>query len=231
MKYVLSLVAGIIIGALMFAAGLYYNPFTAQQAISPLAVTDDQVLELGFTSVPNESILYTNDGESAITPHPERVSDLWEPAVADTSVFVTELLDARGELAGIGIKSSTASEATDLLFGKALMSSVWHVYVPGRGTFVMDQSENYWSYLRQIVIPARWSGGDSWKGNIHGITTDGPGALGTARISGGSGDFAGMASEAIESFTAKAYSATEGPVYMTGSLTITLPQASSQTEQ
>ena len=231
MNYVISLIAGLLIGAGLFVAGVFYNPFTAQQAISPLAVTDDRILELGFSAVPGESILFTNNGESVSSPHPDRVADLWEPAIANSSIFVTELKDARGQLAGIGIKSSSHSEATDLLFGKALVSSTWHVYLPGQGTLVMDQSENYWSYLRTIVVPARWSSGDNWKGSFHGITTAGPGALGTARISGGSGVFAGMNSEAIESVTARAYSADVGPVSMTGSLTITLPQARSQVEQ
>lgn len=230
MKYFISLLLGIATGAAMFVMGLYYNPFTSQDAVSPLAVTSDRVLDLAFTSVPGEAILYTNDGESTALPYPDRVADLWEPAIADTSVFVTTLLDGRGGLAGIGIKSSTKSEASQVLYGKALVNSTWHVYLPGRGTLVIDQSENLWSYLREIVIPARWSSGDNWRGTFHGITTSGPGALGTARVSGGSGVFAGLNSEAVESLTAKAYSADEGPVSMTGGLTITIPAASSQAE-
>jgi len=53
--------------------------------------------------------------------------------------------------------------------------------------------------------------------------TQGPGALGTGRVSGGNGEFAGMASEAVESLRARAYSAEFGPVSMDGNLTITLP--------
>jgi hypothetical protein len=60
--------------------------------------------------------------------------------------------------------------------------------------------------------------------------THGPGALGTARVTGGNGDFSGMSSEAVESLTARAYSAIHGPVSMNGSLTITVPQATSDTE-
>lgn len=230
MKYAVSLIVGMLVGAILFVMALYYNPFSAQQAISPLAVTKDRVIDLAFTGVPGEGILFTNNGESLITPYPDRVVDLWEPAIADTSVFVTTLLDSRGGFAGIGIKSSTKSEATKILSGKALVSSIWHVYLPGQGTFVVDQVENYWTYLREIVIPARWSSGDSWRGSYHGITTSGPGALGTARVSGGSGRFAGLNSEAVESLTAKAYSAIDGPVAVNGNLTITLPAVSSQVE-
>jgi hypothetical protein len=210
--------------------GLYYNPFSAQQAISPLAVTKDRVVDLTFSAVPGEGILFTNNGESVIAPSPDRVVDLWEPAIADTTVFVTTLLDSRGNLSGIGIKSSTKSEATQILYGKALVSSIWHIYLPGQGTLVVDQVENYWTYLREIVIPARWSSGDSWRGSFHGITTSGPGALGTARVSGGSGRFAGLTSEAVESVTAKAYSSVDGPVSMNGNLTVTMPAVNSQVE-
>lgn len=230
MKYVFSFLTGFIFGALLFVSALYYNPFTSQQALSPLAVTNERIVDLAFTNVPGESILFTNNGESIAAPFPERVADLWEPAIADTSVQVSTLLDSRGDLAGIGIKSSTRSEDTSILNGKAMVSSIWHVYLPGQGTFIVDQTENYWSYIRDIVIPARWSSGDNWKGSFHGITTSGPGALGTARVSGGSGVFAGLTSEAVESLTARAYSANAGPVSMDGSLTITLPAASSQTE-
>jgi hypothetical protein len=88
---------------------------------------------------------------------------------------------------------------------------------------LIDQVENYWSYLREIVVPARWSSGDNWMGSYFRIVTQGPGALGTGRVTGGNGKFAGMSSEAVESLTARAYSAIEGPVSMSGSLTITIP--------
>lgn len=231
MKYVISLLSGAAVGALIFVLGLYYNPFTTQQAVSPLAVSDDRILELGFAVVPSEAILFTNDGESTTPPYPDRVDELWEPAIAETSVFVTTLTNGRGDLTGIGIKSSTRSEASQILYGKALTSSTWHIYVPGQGTLFVDQSENFWSYIREIVVPARWSSGDNWKGSFHGITTSGPGALGTARVSGGGGVFAGLDSEAVESLTARAYSAEHGPVSMNGSLTITIPTTSVQSTE
>ena len=212
MKHVISLISGIVVGATLFIMGVYYNPFSAQQSISPLAVSSEQVLDLAFTTVPGKSILYTNNGDETAETHPDRVTELWEPAIVDTTIAVTTLLDGRGQLSGIGIKASSLSESTQLLAGEAIIDSSWHIYLPGRGTLVVDQSENYWTYLREIVIPARWSSGDNWKGSFHGITTNGPGALGTARVSGGSGVFAGLDSEAVESVTAKAYSAITGPV-------------------
>lgn len=230
MKYFLSLLAGIAIGVAVFMVGLYYNPFQGQPAVSPLAVTDQRIIELSFSGVPADALLYTDHGESWVEPHPDRVAELWEPAVADTRLTVTMLEDARGKVAGLGIKFLTASEATNVINGEALADSIWHVYLPGQGTFMIDQTENYWTYIRDVVVPARWSSGDSWRGSFHGILTSGPGSLGTARVSGGSGLFANLSSEAVESVTARAYSAVTGPVSMTGSLAIALPQPTMASE-
>jgi len=198
--------------------------------VSPLAVTDQRIIELSFSGVPADALLYTDHGESWVEPHPDRVAELWEPAVADTRLTVTMLEDVRGKVAGLGIKFLTASEATNVINGDVLADSIWHVYLPGQGTFMIDQTENYWTYIRDVVVPARWSSGDSWRGSFHGILTSGPGSLGTARVSGGSGLFANLSSEAVESVTARAYSAVTGPVSMTGSLAIALPQPTMASE-
>lgn len=225
MKHVISLLVGLVVGALLFVLGLYYNPFMGQPTVSPLAVTTDRIVDLSFSAVPGDAILYTDHGESITKPHPDRVAELWEATVVDTSVMVTTLQDSRGASAGLGIKFSSESEQTKLIKGEALVNSVWHVYLPGQGTFLIDQTENYWSYLRDVVIPARWSSGDNWRGTFHRIMTNGPGSLGSGRLTGGSGLFAGVDGESIESITARGYSAVTGPVSMSGNLTIAIPQA------
>jgi hypothetical protein len=229
-KYFLALLVGMILGAALFGAGLYYNPFTSQTSVSPLAVTTERVIDLSYSAVPNEGILYTDNGDSLTDPFPGRVAKLLERTVSDTSVHVTELRDGRGELAGIGIKFASESEDTKLLNAEALVNSVWHIYLPGQGTFMVDQTENYWSYLREIVVPARLSSGKNWRGAYHGIMTNGPGHLGTARVTGGSGRFANLEGESVESVTARGYSANTGPVSMTGTLSIVVPGMVSATE-
>jgi hypothetical protein len=223
MKYFVSLFAGLLTGVALFMAGLYFNPFAGQPSVSPLAVTDNPVMDLGFTAVPAESILYTDHGESNIAPLPDRVNELWEPAIEDTAILVTLLEDSQGG-AGIGIKYRSRSESTAVLRAEATTNSIWHVYMPGRGTFMIDQTENLWSYIRDIIIPARLSSGSSWRGTFHRITTSGPGSLGIARVTGGSGIFQGQMSESVESLTARGYSARSGPVSMEGSLTVVVPQ-------
>lgn len=223
MKYVVTLVAGMLAGLALFLAGMYFNPFAGQPSVSPLAVTDSPVMDLGFSAVPAEGILYTDHGESNVAPKPDRVNELWEPAIEDTSILVTLLENSQGG-AGIGIKYRSRSESTAPLRAEATTNSIWHVYMPGRGTFMIDQTENYWSYIRDILVPARLSAGDSWRGTFHRIMTSGPGSLGTARVTGGSGLFRGRTSESVESLTARGYSVQSGPVAMEGSLAVVLPQ-------
>jgi len=230
MKYFISILLGMSIGAALFVAGMYFNPFTDRLLVSPLAVSDDDLLDFTYTAVPGEAILYTDNGESIIETHPDRVAELWEPAIVDTSIAVILLNDSRGQVLGLGVKFSSDSEQTALINSEVLVNSVWHIYVPGQGTLLVDQIENHWSFLREIVVPARWSSGDNWKGAFFRIITHGPGALGTARVAGGNGNFAGVSGEAVESLAARAYSALDGPVSMNGSLTITVPQATSETE-
>lgn len=224
MKFVIAFVLGLLTGALLFVIGLYNNPFVGQPSISPLSVTNDRVVDLSFSAVPADAILYTDHGETIVTPRPERVAELWEPAVRNTTLFVTRLEDSRGGVAGIGIKFRTEAEATRIMQGTALANSAWHVYLKGRGTMLIDQTENYWAYIRDVVIPARMSAGDNWRGSFHRVMTNGPGSLGTARVSGGNGLLAGTTTESIESLTAAGYSSATGPVSMSGSLTIAIPQ-------
>lgn len=224
MKYAISYVLGMVLGAVLFLLALYHNPFAAASSLSPLNVSGQPLIDVSFSAVPAESIAYTNNGEARTGPHPRGIAELWEPAIRHTSILVAILADSRGAPAGIGVKFSSESEQTRLLTSEALVNSVWHVYLPGSGTLFIDQTENLWSYFRNIVLPARWNSADSWRGTWSGITTVGPGALGTARVTGGSGRFADLASEAIETWRAQAYSAAQGPVAMTGHLTIAASQ-------
>ena len=229
MKYLVSLFLGVICGIAVFAAMLYFNPLTAREKLSPLSVSSNEIISLTYSMAADDAIVYTNNGETRIHPHPAKVLQLWEAPVRRSTAAATLLQDSRGNVAGLGIKFSSESERTRLLSGEALVDSAWHIYLPGRGTLFIEQSENYWNYLREIVIPAYWSSADNWKGNWYGTLTVGPGALGTARVFGGSGEFADLATDGIESLSAKAYSVDRGPVAVEGQLTIELPKGADAT--
>ena len=225
MKYLISLLLGLVVGAAIFAAGMIYNPFLLDRGLSPLSVTESEVISLNFSSVPSDAIVYTNDGDSRLKPFPEKVQQLWEPSIRLTSAMATVMRDARSQTAGIGIKFSSRSERTRLLRGEAIVDSVWYVYLPDHGSLFIEQFENYWTFLREVGIPAYRSSANNWKGIWIGDLTAGPGALGTAAVSGGAGSFQGLKTEGLESLTATAYSIDDGLVAAEGRLLIEMPDA------
>ena len=232
MKYLFGLVMGVIVGMMLAIVLLYYNPLAEEIPRSSLGVSSSDVIGLNFSATAKDSIAYTNDGESAAHPYPAKILQLWEAPIRRSDALVTLLSDDRGDISGIGIKFTSDSERTRLIRGEALVDSVWHIHLPGRGSLFVAQTENYWNYLREVVVPARWSSSDSWKGRWSGNITVGPGPLGTAKVAGGSGVFSEVDAEAVEVLSARAYSVTEGPVSMQGSLTIQLPdlEVSAETE-
>jgi hypothetical protein len=223
MKYVVALISGLLVGAALFVVGLFLNPFIVDRGVSPLSVTDAQVITLSYATVPAESIVYTNDGESLQPPHPEKVLQLWEPSIRMTSAMATVVRDARNQVAGIGVKFMSNSESTRLLRGEAIVDSVWYVYLPEHGSMFIEQTENYFPLIREVAFPAWRSSANSWRGQWSGNLTAGPGALGTAKVSGGSGKLEGLSMEGVESMTVKAFSAETGLVSADGRLIIALP--------
>lgn len=224
MRYLISLLFGLATGVAAFLALLYFNPLTSQNKLSPVSVTDEDLIVLNYSAVASNALIYTNDGESQIAPHPAKVLQLWELPIRRTDAMATVLTDSRNTVVGVGLKFSSDSESTNILNGEAIIDSVWHIYLPGRGSLFVEQRENYWIYLREIVIPARWSSGDNWRGIWNGDITSGPGALGTARVIGGSGVFDGLDTHGLESLSAKAYSIEQGPVALDGKLAIEIPR-------
>ena len=223
MKHLLALLAGLVVGVAVFALGVIYNPFVTRSVLSPLAVSDSRTLAFSFSALASDSVIYTNNGESRIAPHPDKIPQLWEASIRQTEATAMVLRDGRNEVTGFGIKFSSASEETQPLKGKALLNSVWHVYLPGRGSLFIEQRENYWDYIRTVMLPAYRSSVDTWQGSWLGNITSGPEALGTARAVGGSGDFANLDMLAVESLSVRAWRVTSGPVAAEGQLTIELP--------
>lgn len=223
MKYLAALIGGIATGAFVAVLFVFYNPFAIHGGLSPFAVSDRSQLSLSYSAVPDHAILLTNSGEEVVEPRPERVAQLWEAPIRQTTATVTLIRNARQEPVGLGIKYSSKSERTNILNGELLVDSVWHIFIPEQGSLLLAQTENYWDYVRSIVVPAKLAGGDSWKGKWRGAMTTGPGPLGTARVHGGSGRFRGLEAEGIETIIAEAYSAEHGPVAMDGRITIEFP--------
>lgn len=224
MKYIVSLLLGLVVGVALFVAGLLYNPFIADRGLSPLSVTNAEVITLNFANVPAESIAYTNDGESLHDPYPEKILQLWEAPIRSTSAMATVMRDARNQVAGIGVKFSSDSESTRLLKGEVIVDSVWYVYLPDRGSLFIEQTENYFPFVREVAFPAWRSSANSWRGAWLGDLTVGPGALGTAAVTGGSGRVRGLRMDGVESISVRAFSTDIGLVSSQGRLIIEMSE-------
>jgi hypothetical protein len=225
MKYFLSVLLGFLTGVALIAIGLIHNPFVTKPGVSLLSVSDSAVISLSFDRVPARSLFFSNNGKSRIAPQPRGAQEFWENSIRLSDVMLTEMHNARGDVAGLGLKFSSRSEKTRLVNGKALVDSVWYVYLPGRGSFFVQQTENYWPFITDVLIPAYRNSANNWKGTWFGDLTAGPGTLRTAIVTGGSGAFAlrGPAMRAVESMSMSAYSADRGPVVAEGRLLIELP--------
>ena len=109
MKYIVSLIIGILAGMATFVFVFYNNPFVGRAELSPLAVSESGLNNLSYSAVTTQAIMYTNNGESISRPHPGKIAELWEPTVEQSEVLITRLIDSRGMLAGIGVKMSSPS--------------------------------------------------------------------------------------------------------------------------
>jgi hypothetical protein len=224
MKYAVSFLLGVVVGGALFVAGLLDHPFIADRGLSPLSVSNAEVITLRFANVPAESIAYTNDGESLHDPHPEKVLQLWEAPIRSTTAMATVMRDARNQVAGIGVKFASDSESTRLLTGRAIVDSVWYIYLPEHGSLFIEQTENYFPFVREVAFPAWRSSANSWRGSWLGDLTVGPGALGTAAVTGGSGRVKGLRMEGVESISVRAFSADTGLVSSEGRILVELPE-------
>ena len=174
MRYLISLLVGMAVGVAAFVALLYYNPLTSQNKLSPLSVSANDVFTLNYSAVATDALVYTNDGESLVAPYPAKVLQLWEPSVRLTDTMATVLRDSRNQLAGIGIKFSSDSESTNVLNAEAIVDSVWHIYLPGKGTLFVAQQEKPKGVLAQ-------QGGEFLDGHVR---HDDPFLLGVLRFDG-----------------------------------------------
>lgn len=222
MKYLIMVIIGFFVGAATTIVLMFFNPLASANPLSPLAVSDNELISLNYSAVAGDAIVFTNNGNSQVRPKPAKVLQLWEVSIRHTEALVTVLTDSRNAVVGLGVKITSDSESTRLIKAEMLVDSIWHIYLPGRGSLFIEQTENFWSYAREVIAPAYWSSADNWKGVWNGNTTAGPGALGTARVIGGSGEFSNRQMAAVEALSARVYSVESGPLAMDGHLTIEL---------
>ncbi|MEO0632178.1 MAG: hypothetical protein AAFY46_15860, partial [Planctomycetota bacterium] len=83
---------------------------------------------------------------------------------------------------------STLTRAGRPLFGELIEQSMWHVVVPGGGSFFVVGEDDLWGFVRRMVLPM--ARGNDFRGKVAFETTIGP-VRGGGRVIGLSGEFEG----------------------------------------
>ena len=185
MKYVLALLAGLVAGAAVAIAALYFNPLT-QRSAEPGGSPD---WSLQFGLAPAATWIATHDEKLGLPVVPSEVPLLWEPGIKGSLLTALPLHDASGRLAAFGSRVTVPSAATEFLRAGLLVDDFWLISIPGQGTLFMHAVNNEWPLVRDTVVRVDLLNRD-WKGPGAYAPTVGPGEAG-ASVTGLSGAFAG----------------------------------------
>ena len=185
MKYVLSLIAGLLCGAALAVAALYFNPLT-QGSAEPTGSPD---WSRTFGLAPAATWIATHDEKSGLPVVPADVPLLYESGIKGTLLTSLPLHDASGRLAAFGTRISVPSAATEFLRAGLLVDDFWLISIPGQGTLFVHALNNEWPLVRDTfvwvdVLRRNWSGSGAY------APTVGPAADG-ASVTGLSGSLAG----------------------------------------
>ncbi|HKL62590.1 MAG TPA: hypothetical protein VJ883_04430 [Woeseiaceae bacterium] len=221
MKYVLSLLAGLILGATLVLLVLYYNPLTRDNPRVPLTGAPDASVEV-FYGTAADTVARTGPAEGVFTTVPTSLEALWEPALAGTEARVLALRDVDGRPLGFGVRFAALHSGTRPLNGDLLAASVWNIHLAGRGSLFVDGLDNLWPLARHVLVPAWRADDGTWQGRFAGDLTVGPRPSHVAVMTGGAGVFAGTRGEARESLAVQSFSLREGRVQADGSLLVAI---------
>lgn len=199
MKYVISLLVGLIMGAASAAAVLYFNPLTQRQS-SPLGNPE---LSLRYRLSGSDMWLSTHDDRLAIPVVPSDVSLLFEEGIRGTWLSAYRLRADSVPLPVAATRISIPSPDSELLRTGLLVEDYWLVSVPGAGSLLVHAESNQWPLLRDTLVNVDWLGRD-YAGPRKYHPTRGP-ANAAAEVHGLTGAYAGSRGRAREYLSLESY--------------------------
>ena len=220
MKYLLTLLLGMLAGAALAAAVIWFNPFAGERGapVAPAgAVTDRWHFDLGAESTP----VIAHSGERRLVRRPETVSELWETPIRGVTSGVLVMRDEDDAIAGVASRVGAWSREADPLRSGALYDSVWLLSLPGRGLAFVTQREDYWSLLREVAVPSAVRR-EAWQGSFETTPAAGPSSGGAARVHGASGALDGVQGSLVARYALGDYDPRVGPTAMTAELLVSL---------
>lgn len=232
MKYLLTLLLGMLAGVVLAAAVIWFNPFAGERGapVTPAgAVTDRWHFDLDAESTP----VIAHSGERRLVRRPEAVSELWETPIRGVTSGVIVMRGEDDAIVGVASRVGAWSRDADPLRSGALYDSVWLLSLPGRGLAFVTQREDYWSLLREVAVPSAVRR-EAWHGSFETTPAAGPASDGAARVHGASGALDGVQGSLVARYVLGDYDPRVGPTSMTAELLVSLapsePEAESDPE-
>jgi len=205
MKYLWTLLAGVLVGVTLALTALYFNPMT--QSPGPLPASDDEVFTYG--SPLTAELAFTHGNLSRLPTYPAGIPALWEGTINKSALSVVLLRGADGT-AAVASRVSYPSEDTELLRNGVLLNDDWVVSIPGQGSLHINGQSNWWPFLKEMLIPV-WYLGRPWSGPSDYAPTAGPANGARALVRGATGRFAGLTGTAAERYSVREFDDRVGP--------------------
>jgi hypothetical protein len=202
MKYVMSLLLGVLAGAACAAALLYFNPLTRHEHTS--AAGSDWVLSYSLSA--SDSWLSTHSGRIELPVVPAGVPLLWENGIKGSLLAAMPLAARKGSVGAAASRISVPSTRSEFLRAGLLVDDFWLVSVPGRGSFFVHAVNNQWPLVRDTIVRVDWLH-RSWSGQGDYDPTQGPDGS-SAEVIGMSGVYTGARGTGRERLSVAAYSGT-----------------------
>lgn len=200
MKYLLSLVLGLMLGVAAAGALLYFNPLTRRQE----RAAPDADWVLSYSLAGTDTWISTHDERLDLPVLPKGVPLLWETGIKGMLLAAMPLEDAGSDLSAAGTRISVPSTQTEFLRAGLLVDDFWLISVPGRGSIFVHAVNNQWPLLRDTVVKVNWLH-RSWSGPGEYGPTRGPEATG-AEVVGMTGEYAGARGRGRERLSLDSYS-------------------------
>jgi hypothetical protein len=199
MKYVLSLVIGLLAGVAAAAALIYFNPLTRSQH----APASDSAWVLGYSLAASDTWLSTHNDRFDLPLVPKDVSLLWESGIKGSLLAAMPLKAEGSSVSAAASRISVPSSRTEFLRAGLLVEDYWLISVPGEGSVLVHAVNNQWPLLRDTVVRVDWLQRDFAGPGEYGPTM-GPNATG-AELIGLTGAFAGARGRGRERVTLDRY--------------------------
>jgi hypothetical protein len=199
MKYVVSLLFGLVLGVAVAAAALYFNPLSRSQS-APLS-NPERTLEYKLAG--SGVWLSTHDDRLDLPVVPRDVPLLYEDGIRGTWLSALALEDKTMPGTIGATRISVPSPESELIRSGLLVEDFWLISVPENGSLFVHAMNNQWPLLRDTVVKVDWLGRD-FAGPAKYDPTRGP-ANGAAEVFGLTGTYRELEGRAREHVMLESY--------------------------